>query len=203
MSATHFNSITLVGRVAALPEPSHVSHGEAIFRLMLAVERLSGRADVIPVHVRKSLLGDLALREDENIAVEGEIRSFNNKSGVGARLILSVFAHDIYPTDRAPFNAVMLSGAICRLPIYRHTPLGREICDVMLAVNRRYMKSDYIPCIAWGINARVCADKAVGSLLAFEGRMQSREYIKSTEEGQTVRTAFEVSVVTLLDEITE
>lgn len=203
MSATHFNSIMLIGRIKDVPVLSHTSHGEAIFRLTLAVERLSGRDDIVNVHIRKSLLGTLSPQEGDMVAVDGEIRSFNNKSGVGARLVISVFARSFQLSDESPANAVMLSGAICRTPVYRRTPLGREICDVMLAVNRRYQKSDYIPCIAWGLNARICADMAVGSALAFEGRLQSREYIKQTSDGQTVKTAYEVSVVTLLDAIGE
>ena len=203
MSATHFNSILLIGRIAEAPSLSHRSHGEDIYRLSLSVDRLSGKADTVSVHIRHSLLAANPLQIGDTVLIDGEVRSFNNKSGVGARLIISVFAKSICLSDEPPANACMLSGAICREPIYRRTPLGREICDVMLAVNRRYQKSDYIPCIAWGFNARLCADMAVGASLAFEGRLQSREYVKTTDEGQIQKTAYEVSIVTLLDEIGE
>lgn len=203
MCAAHFNSVNLVGKVTAPPEVSHVSHGSTILRFLLSSERLSGAADELPVICRRETVGDLPLAVGTRFALEGEIRSYNNRSGTGNRLCLSVFSRSLQISEEQDRNEVMLAGSICKPPIFRETPLGREIADVMLAINRRYRKSDYIPVILWGSNARRAAKLAVGSYIAFEGRMQSRRYIKNLGERSEERVAYEVSVNHLIEEISE
>ena len=197
MYTAHYNSILLSGRVASQAMLSHQSHSEEIYQFYLSCDRLSGKSDVIPIHFRKSTFDSLSILQGCRLTVEGEIRSFNNKSGEGAKLVILVFARSI-TLDEAPHrNTALLCGAICRPPIYRETPLGREICDIMLAVNRRYQKSDYLPCIAWGCNARMLRDYPVGQTLSFEGRLQSRNYVKLLPEGEVLRTAYEISITNL------
>ena len=130
----------------------------------------------------------------EKIRVTGEVRSFNNRSGEGNRLIITVFARNISLSDEPDHNHVTLTGTLCKKPTLRATPMGREICDMMLAVNRRYGRSDYLPCIAWGLRARECAHWDVGTRVAVEGRLQSRNYIKTVDGVPVEKTAFEVSV---------
>ena len=202
MSAAHFNSVHLAGRVIDPPSFSHASHGKTIFHFSLSTERLSGVCDEIPVICREEVLSPFCPTAGMRVALEGEIRSFNNRSGKGAKLCLAVFAHNVDETEERDSNAVMLAGAVCKKPVYRETPLGREIADVMLAVNRRYRRSDYIPVILWGQCARYAETLPVGAYLAFDGRMQSRRYLKKTEEGNETRIAYEVSVSHLIEEIT-
>ena len=204
MHAAHYNSICLCGRVVSPAILSHESHAEEIYHFFLACERLSGKADMIPIHFRKESQDPCAILPGEIVTVEGAIRSFNNKSGEGAKLVILVFAKTITLCSAPHQNTAILSGVICRPPVYRETPLGREICDIMLAVNRRYQKSDYLPCIAWGNNARMLRDYPVGHPLSFEGRLQSRDYIKLLSDGETVRTAYEISIANLFfDEAVE
>ncbi|MBR5743096.1 MAG: single-stranded DNA-binding protein, partial [Clostridia bacterium] len=177
MCAAHFNSSNLVGKVTALPEVSHVSHGSTILRFFVSSERLSGARDELPVICRRETAGDIPLAVGTNLALEGEIRSYNDRTETGNRLCLSVFARSLQVSEEQDRNEVMMAGTICKPPVFRRTPLGREIADVMLAINRRYRKSDYIPVILWGSNARRAAKLSVGSYIAFEGRMQSRKYI--------------------------
>lgn len=194
MHTAHCNSVFLSGQVSSPPVLSHESHSEKIFRFYFSCDRLSGKSDVVPVHFREELFPPTSIIPGKSLTIEGEIRSFNNKSGEGAKLIILVFAKRITACISPHQNTAILSGAICRPPVYRETPLGREICDIMLAVNRRYQKSDYLPCIAWGNNARLIRDYAVGQSLSFEGRLQSRNYIKLLPDGEDVRTAYEVSI---------
>ncbi len=204
MSRAHFNSVFLSGRVTEAPAFSHVSHGKTILRFLLAVKRLSGVYDLLPVIFREETLIPFPLAEGKRIALEGEIRSFNNRSGKGPKLCLAVFARSFSEDAQEDANAVMLAGAVCKSPVFRETPLGREIADVMLAVNRRYRKSDYIPVILWGQNARCAASLPVGAYLAFEGRMQSRAYLKKIADGESEsRVAYEVSAAHLLDGISD
>lgn len=186
------------GLVLSEPSFSHENHGEDYFRFPLQVERLSGVEDVLPVLVSRTLLEQFPVLSGEKVQVEGEIRSFNNRSGVGAKLVLSVFARIISAApagdDR---NEVMLSGVLCKPPIYRHTPMGREIADLTLAVNRRYGRSDYLPCITWGGLARMAGEFQVGDRLQIQGRFQSRNYTKVLEDRVLTKTAYEVSVMSL------
>lgn len=187
------NYAVLCGTAAAAPELSHVSRGERFFRFPLRVERLSGAADCVNVLSRERLLTAAELREGARIVAEGEVRSFNNKSGVGARLVILLFARALLPPEAQDRNLVRLTGTICKPPILRVTPRGREICDLMVAVNRRYGRSDYLPCIAWGDRAARAGQWSVGDVVSLEGRFQSREYRKQTETGVETRTAFEIS----------
>ena len=185
------NYAVLCGMPAAEPELSHVSRGERFYRLALRVERLSGAADCLNVIVRERLLPASGGR----LSVEGEIRSFNNKSGVGARLVIVLFARSVRPEPSAPDeNLVRLTGTLCKQPVLRVTPRGRKICDLMVAVNRRFARSDYLPCIVWGEQAERAAQWGVGNVVSLQGRFQSRAYRKQTETGAETRTAYEISV---------
>ena len=189
------NHITLCGTLRALPEYSHSNHERRFFRFELEVERLSGTADVLPVMAAEDVLMAADLFAGGRFLVEGQIRSFNSRAESGRRLIISVFAESVTTTEQPPQNDAVLTGTICKPPIYRRTPLGREICDLMLAVNRQYNKSDYIPAIAWGRNAVYAATLAVGEKIFAEGRLQSREYRKYSDDGiAEIRTAYEVSI---------
>ena len=189
------NYAALSGTVGAEPGLSHMSRGERFYRLPLCVERLSGVMDRVNVTLRERLLTQSGVRAGDRLTVEGEVRSFNNKSGVGARLVIVLFARAIAPAETAfDRNLVRLTGTLCKLPTLRVTPRGREICDLMLAVNRRCGRSDYLPCIVWGSRAERAAQWVVGDVVSLEGRFQSREYRKETPDGVETRTAFEISV---------
>lgn len=186
------------GLVLSEPEFSHENHGEDYFRFPLQVERLSGVEDVLPVVVSRTLLEQFPVLAGEKVEVEGEIRSFNNRSGVGAKLVLTVFARIISAAPEGEdSNEVALSGVICKPPVYRHTPMGREITDLTLAVNRRYGRSDYLPCITWGGLARIAAQLQVGDRVQLQGRFQSRNYTKVLEDRVVTKTAYEVSAMSL------
>ncbi|MBQ9980451.1 MAG: single-stranded DNA-binding protein [Oscillospiraceae bacterium] len=189
------NFVSLKGLVDAAPKFSHESHGREYFIFPLAVERLSGTLDVINVLVRRDELDETPLHRSDSVALTGQLRSFNNKSGTGSKLILTVLARNFEYGYGEFENTVELSGALCKPPIYRQTPLGREICDMMLAVNRHYGRVDYLPCIAWGENARFCGTLAVGDKLSVAGRIQSRRYIKVINGENVEKTAFEVSAL--------
>ena len=138
------------------------------------------------------------LERGEEVTVRGEVRTFNNRSGVGSRLVISVFAKELVLEEREDENRLLLSGTLCKPPSLRSTPLGRTICDMILAVNRRYGRADYLPCIAWGSLAHLCGEMAVGSSLGLDGRLQSRTYTKNLGDHVEERTAFEVSIMNLL-----
>lgn len=191
------NQGSFTGTVLDEPEFSHENHGEDYFRLPLQILRLSGAEDTLPVLVSRTQLEQLPIHAGDRLTVEGEIRSFNNRSGVGSRLVLTVFARHLAEAEGEDGNTVILTGVLCKKPVYRHTPLGREICDLTLAVNRRYGRADYLPCISWGAVARTCAGLEVGDALRLEGRFQSREYTKNLEDQVIHRTAYEVSVMSL------
>lgn len=189
------NRILLRGELAQLPAFSHENHGRRFDRFALRVARLSGTVDVLSVIVPEQTLCALDPSGGELLEVTGQLRSFNNRSGAGHKLIISVFCDELRACDGAPDNQVQLTGALCKPPVFRRTPLGREICDIMLAVNRAYHRADYLPCILWGRTAREVAELPVGARLHVEGRLQSREYIKTLPDGSEKRVAFEVSAV--------
>ncbi len=188
------NTVYLQGRVGSSVEYSHDLYGERFYEFKLNVPRLSEHLDVIPITASEALVA--GLQADELIAVSGQFRSFNRPDGERSRLILSVFAREItQPQAEVNPNAAELIGYICKPPIYRTTPFNREICDVLLAVNRAYSKSDYIPCIAWGKNARLIKNAPVGQKMCVAGRIQSRQYTKRLDNGETeLRTAYEFSI---------
>lgn len=198
---TNKNKIFLRGRLAAPPAPSHVNHGIPYLTFPLTVRRLSGAEDRLNVVASQEQLDQLPpLEAGDPLAVWGEVRTFNNRSGVGSRLVLTVYAQELQPGLDEPQNQIALSGALCKPPVFRRTPLGRSICDLMLAVPRRYGRADYLPVIAWGQLAAKASRLRVGDSLALEGRVQSRTYHKALESGETEeRTAYEVSMMRLLD----
>ena len=195
---TRKNAVVLCGAVQSEPVFSHENHGERFYRFPLAVRRLSGQQDCLWVLVTTGQVRTLGCLKGRRMKVEGQLRSFNNKSGQGSKLVISVLARTIVETLEEDRNCVHLTGALCKPPVLRRTPLGRCICDVMLAVNRRYGRADYLPCIAWGQVAVRVGQMQVGNVLALEGRLQSRQYTKVLEDCSEVRTAFEVSIMQLL-----
>ena len=196
----NFNRVRLCGRAAGEPELSHINHGESFYRFPLSVERLSGQEDRLPVILPRPLLEAHPVHTGDVLTLTGQLRSFNNRSGQGPRLVISVFVRELVPGGAAPFNQIQLSGILCKTPTLRRTPLGREICDLILAVPRNYGRADYLPVIAWGQVASQAAGLAVGDPLSLEGRIQSRVYRKVTDTGVEERVAYEVSVMQLLDD---
>ena len=194
------NLALLRGVLGEAPRFSHESRGVRFFRFSLEVRRLSGAADTIHILAREALLDALEPVGGEKLCVSGELRSFNNKSGVGAKLVISVFARELWLDDGADENRIELAGTLCKQPNYRVTPMGREICDLMLAVRRHYGRSDYLPCIAWGASAREAADWAVGTAVRLRGRIQSRAYQKIIDGETLEKTAYEVSVIEIAPE---
>ena len=204
------NYLTLVGKVTGEKEFSHEIYGERFYIFNLSIPRLSGNNDIIPITVSERLIKEDTLQEDKKLLVKGQFRSYNSYENEKNRLILTVFAKDIIEVEENEdeenemvkkdiiTNEVVLVGYICKKPIYRQTPFGREISDILLAVNRAYNKSDYIPCIAWGRNARFCQNLEVGSHVKVVGRVQSRTYEKKYEDGTIEnRIAYEVSIGSL------
>ena len=187
------NYARLCGVMAAAPAFSHSSRGLDFYHFPLTVERLSGNTDTLNVLLRREQLAALEPDGQGKLCVTGEVRSFNSRRGTGARLVITVLARELCFCDEEDSNLVRLRGTLCKPPNLRSTPLGREICDLMLAVNRHYGRSDYLPCICWGLSAREAAGWEVGTPLLLEGRIQSRDYIKLTEEGPVRRTAYEIS----------
>ena len=188
------NYAKLCGVMAAKPVYSHSSRGQQFYTFPLEVLRLSGNCDTLNIIARPEQLAAVEAAERERICVIGQLRTFNNRHGEGAKLVITVFAREIYLTDEDDRNLVQLTGTLCKAPNLRCTPMGRDICDLMLAVNRHYGRSDYLPCICWGVKAREAEAWGVGTQLHLEGRIQSRRYIKLSEDGAVEKTAFEVSV---------
>ena len=204
------NYLTLVGKVTGEKKFSHEIYGERFYIFNLSIPRLSGNSDIIPITVSERLIKEDTLQEGNKLLIKGQFRSYNSYENEKNRLILTVFAKDIMEVeeneeeendiDRKDIvtNEVVLVGYICKKPIYRQTPFGREISDLLLAVNRAYNKSDYIPCIAWGRNARFCQNLEVGTQVKVVGRVQSRTYEKKHEDGSVeTRVAYEVSIGSL------
>lgn len=193
------NMVTISGKVVSNIEFSHEVYGEGFYYFMLEVPRLSDSSDRIPVTISERLTSKDKLEIGTIVEVEGQFRSYNSYNNEGNRLVLTVFARDItFLEDEKKIknpNQIYLNGFICKRPVYRTTPFGREITDILLAVNRPYNKSDYIPCIAWGRNARFSEGLTVGDNIKVWGRIQSRNYQKKLESGEVItKVAFEVSV---------
>ena len=191
------NFITLTGDLVGMPEYSHSNHGRNFYSFYLDVARLSDTVDRLPILAPEFLLESMALSPGDTLAITGQIRTYNNRSAVGRRLIISVLAETVDFSEGPHENDAELQGVICKEPVYRRTPLGREICDIMLAVNRAYHRSDYLPCILWGRTAEEAASYAVGTELALSGRMQSRKYIKVLADRTEERTAYEISAMSV------
>lgn len=190
------NAVILRGELLALPQFSHENHRKRFYRFTLAVPRLSGTVDYLPIVAEERLLNAMDLSAGEMLRVEGQIRSHNLREKGARKLLIFVFAAAITCEDGEAVNDVLLTGPLCREPIYRRTPLGREICDVMLAVPRAFHRADYLPCILWGRTAHQIADCHVSDRIRICGRLQSRIYTKQTEDGPEQRTAYEISALT-------
>jgi len=193
------NKVTVIGQVASEFIFSHEVFGEGFYMVDLAVNRLSDQEDRIPLMISERLIDVTADHRGQTLEAIGQFRSYNRHEGSKNRLVLSVFVRELRFleefTDYTKTNQIFLDGYICKEPIYRKTPLGREIADLLIAVNRPYGKSDYIPCIAWGRNARYASAFEVGSRMRIWGRVQSREYTKKLSEAESEkRIAYEVSV---------
>lgn len=191
------NKVELRGTVCEKPHLSHESRGEMYYQFPLEIERLSGTVDKINIIARGALMEGLEVEASSKLSVRGELRSFNNKSNVGSRLVITVFAKELTFEEGEDVNTVCLTGTLCKDPTLRTTPMGREICDMMLAVNRRYGRSDYLPCIAWGIKAKDASTLRVGDGISLDGRIQSRKYIKNLNNVPIEKTAYEVSIIQL------
>ena len=190
------NTVTLRGSLQALPQLSHENHGKRFYRFCLEVPRLSGAVDILPVIAEETILNTIDPTAGEMITVVGQIRSHNNREAGIRRLLIFVYAGVLIVEDGPPINDVTLCGPLCKEPVYRRTPLGREICDIMLAVPRAFHRADYLPCILWGRTAREVANCHVRDQITVCGRLQSRLYTKLTDEGPVERTAYEISALT-------
>lgn len=190
------NQITLRGSMCMLPVFSHENHGRRFFRFDLEVPRLSGAVDTLPVIAEESILNTIDPFGGEMLTVTGQIRSHNVRTEGKRHLLIFVFAASIVAEEGEPINHVILNGLVCRDPIYRRTPLGREICDMMLAVPRAFKRADYLPCILWGKTAQQGAQCRTRDRIQICGRLQSRIYTKLTAQGAEERTAYEVSALT-------
>ena len=190
------NQIILRGSLLSLPRFSHENHGKKFYRFTLEVPRLSGTADLLPIVAEERLIDALDPEGGELITVQGQVRSHNVRAEGVRHLLIFVFAQEITVCDGEPVNDVILEGILCRDPIYRRTPLGREICDMMLAVPRAFKRADYLPCILWGRTAQEGADLHIRDTVRICGRLQSRNYTKITPDGPQERTAYEISALT-------
>ena len=187
------NELTLEGTVLTAPEWSHDHRDTRFYRFMLEVPRLSGDSDLLPVLLPEYQLEHIS--QGQELRLRGQLRSFNNRTGIGNRLVLTVYPLEFCPPAGENCNHILLRGSICKPPVFRRTPLGRSICDMMLAVPRRYGRADYLPAIAWGQLALAAAQLQVGDPLLIDGRVQSRVYHKTTDAGVEERVAYEVSVM--------
>lgn len=190
------NSITLRGSLVALPQFSHENHGRSFYRFTLEVPRLSGAVDLLPVIAEAQIVERLDPTAGSLLTVTGQIRSHNQRAENARHLLIFVFATDIIVEDGEPINDVIVEGPLCREPNFRRTPLGREICDVMLAVPRAFHRADYLPCILWGRTAQEVSQCHTRDCIRIYGRLQSRIYTKLLESGPEERTAYEISALT-------
>lgn len=191
------NTVYIAGKIVADCVFSHEVYGEGFYTFQISSERLSDKADILPVTVSERLIDMNLLQIGKKVDIIGQLRSYNNYNSKKNRLVLTIFARELRlmeEEEEKSENQIFLNGFICKPPIYRKTPFGREISDILVAVNRAYNKSDYIPCIAWGRNARYIANLAVGANIRIWGRVQSRVYQKRMGEVTEERVAYEVSV---------
>ena len=196
------NYATVVGDIESDFSYSHESYGECFYSFTVKIPRLSDCSDIITVTVSERMLCDENFNTGEKIKITGQFRSYNNYTDTGNKLILTLFAKTMEKADNERYlNEITLNGFLCKPPVYRTTPFGREITDILLAVNRTHNKSDYIPCIAWGRNAKFAQKLQVGDNIIITGRMQSREYQKKLEDSIVTRTAYEISISKIETEI--
>lgn len=192
------NQVEIKGKLASDPVYSHSVMGEGFYECELIVPRLSSQVDVLPITISERLLPEIADKNKE-IGILGQLRSYNKLDNEKSRLILTIFAREIVPAESIENgNKISMTGYVCKEPIYRTTPFGREITDILIAVNRAYNKSDYLPCIAWGRNARFTGDLSIGDKVTIQGRIQSRIYQKKLNDETVInKTAYEVSISTI------
>lgn len=196
------NTIKISGVVASLPVLNHETFGEKFYYTTMETTRTSSNTDEVPVIFSERLVNPEDIQVGDHLSLDGQVRTFNKKietaAGEKSRLVITVFARELTKLDEEQYrdtNEVNLIGYVCKEPVYRKTPLGREICDILVAINRPYGKSDYVPCISWGRNARYASDFEVGKQIELRGRFQSRKYFKKIDVDHTEeRTAYEVSV---------
>ena len=191
------NIVNLKGRIENNLEFSHEIFGEKFYTTKIKINRLSESYDMLPITVSERLLEEVNLEEDKLVKVTGQLRSYNKNINNKNRLVLTIFARDIEveEEDNKDPNNIFLDGYVCKEPVYRKTPLGREITDLLVAINRPYNKSDYIPSIVWGRNAKFCEKAEIGTMIKINGRIQSRNYEKKHDDGTvTSKVAYEVSV---------
>lgn len=191
------NIVTVSGKLLCQPCYSHEIFGEKFYECYVECMRLSNIPDIIPITISEQVMKSYNFVVGDKIEFVGQYRSYNKLEGEHSKLMLTVFAYTVrYPLSDVDKNEILLDGYICKKPIFRTTPFKREICDLLVAVNRGYNKSDYIPCIAWGKNARLSKDFAVGDRINITGRVQSRAYVKKLDDGTTVtKTAYELSII--------
>ena len=192
----HENQIILRGDLLGLPEFSHENHGRRFCRFLLEIPRLSGAVDTLPVIAGQERLSELPLSPGRRLTVRGQIRSHNQTDATGRHLMIFVFASELFPEDGEPVNEAVVSGLLCREPTFRRTPLGREICDAMLAVPRAFRRADYLPCILWGRTAQEISRCHTRDRIEIQGRLQSRIYTKYVGDVPVERTAYELSALT-------
>ncbi len=190
------NAVTLRGSLQALPQFSHENHGKRFLRFYLEVPRLSGAVDILPIVADEELFGQIDPTAGAMLTVTGQVRSHNQRTDGVRHLLIFVFASSVVAEDGEPLNDVILEGPLCRDPTFRLTPLGREICDAMLAVPRAFHRADYLPCILWGRIAQEISRCHTRDVICVHGRLQSRVYTKLTDHGPQERTAYEVSALT-------
>ncbi len=190
------NKVYVYGEIVSNAEFSHEVYGEGFYNMTIKIERLSSQCDFIPITISERILREEGIKVGDMVALKGQFRSYNKQVDGKSKLALTIFVREIVPKiENAPTNIIELSGYICKEPIYRTTPFNREICDVLIAVNRAYNKSDYIPCIAWGRNARFVKSINVGEKVVLQGRIQSREYQKRIDDNNVEnRVAYEISI---------
>ena len=189
------NQITVRGELRQLPEFSHENHGKRFYRFYLSIQRLSGAEDIVPVIAPEALLNTIDPSGGGMLLVQGQVRSHNYREDGIRRLLIFLFATDILADDGPPMNELTIEGPICKDPIYRRTPLGREICDIMLAVPRAFHRADYLPCILWGKTAQEVSQCGIRDKIRIHGRLQSRAYTKVLENDVQERTAYEISAL--------
>jgi len=201
------NKLFLSGTLVSEPVYSHEVYGEGFYEMFISVSRLSSQKDILPITLSERLISDHNLKTGSEISILGQFRSYNKLEDGKSRLMLTVFVRDIIKSEACKNpNIIYLSGYICKPPIYRTTPFAREIADVLLAVNRAYNKSDYIPCIAWGRNARFLKTLSIGEKISVCGRIQSREYNKKISDDVSIpKIAYEISLckISLNEDIEE
>ncbi len=197
------NQITVRGTLRDLPQFSHENHNRRFYRFLLDIPRLSGTVDTLPVIAQEPVMNGFDLCGGEMLTVTGQIRSHNSRENGVRHLLIFIHANQIIAEDGDPINNCVIEGPLCKEPVFRRTPLGREICDVMLAVPRTFRRADYLPCILWGRTAQEVSACHTRDRIRISGRLQSRVYTKLTEDGPQDRTAYEISGLTadILDEI--